>query len=153
MRVLFVSTGDVCRPPLAAAALRARAEEAGLRLEVETAASCAYHLGERADPRALAAGRSRGYDLAMHRARRLVEEDMERSDYVLAMDRATLAYLRERISPRHARRLRLLLEFVPEAGGRDVPDPYYGGAQAFERALDLMEAATAGLLTHLDRSG
>lgn len=153
MRVLFVSTGDVCRPPLAAAVLRARAEEAGLRLEVETAASCAYHLGERADPRAVAAGRSRGYDLAMHRARRLVAEDMERSDYVLAMDRTTLVYLRERISPRHAQRLRLLLEFVPEAGGRDVPDPYYGGAQAFESALDLMEAAAAGLLTRLGRSG
>ncbi len=152
MRVLFVCMGNICRSPLAAAALRAHASEAGLRIEVESAGTHDYHVGEGADPRAIAAGRNRGYDLAGHRARRIVADDFGRCEYVLAMDRANLAYLRRLAPDAYAGRLALLLEFAADAGVEEVPDPYYGGAQAFERALDLVDAAMAGFMAQLSES-
>ncbi|MGH8224794.1 MAG: low molecular weight protein-tyrosine-phosphatase [Gammaproteobacteria bacterium] len=152
MRVLFVCMGNICRSPLAAAALRVHASAAGLQVEIESAGTHDYHVGEGADPRAIAAGRRRGYDLSDHRARQVAEDDFERCDYVLAMDRANLVRLRRLAPVAYVERLALLLAFAPDAGVEEVPDPYYGGAQAFERALDLMDAAMTGFIAHLRES-
>jgi protein-tyrosine phosphatase len=150
MRVLFVCLGNICRSPTAEGVLRALAarEAPDLALEVDSAGTAAYHVGQPPDPRTRAAAARRGYDLSTLRARSIESADFERFDLILAMDRENLAVLRQR-APAHAHeRLRLLLEFAPDAP-EEVPDPYYGGPNGFEEVLDLVEAATRGLLAHL----
>jgi protein-tyrosine phosphatase len=106
-------------------------------------------VGEPPDRRTVAAARRRGYDLAGLRARQLQREDFTRFDHVLAMDRANLSEL-ERSVPRGATaRLALFLQYAPEAHTLEVPDPYYGGVEDFERVLDLCEVAARGLLARL----
>ena len=151
MRILFVCLGNICRSPTAEAVLRALAarEAPELPLEVDSAGTADYHVGQPPDPRTRAAAARRGYDLSALRARTVEPADFERFDLILAMDRVNLQVLRRR-APTHAyERLRLFLEFAPDAAPEDVPDPYYGGPNGFEEVLDLVEAATRGLLAHL----
>jgi protein-tyrosine phosphatase len=153
VRILFVCLGNICRSPTAEAVLRelAAREAPELTLEVDSAGTAAYHVGQPPDPRTRAAAARRGYDLSALRARTVESADFERFDLILAMDRDNLQALRQR-APSHAHeRLRLLLEFSPEAAPEDVPDPYYGGPNGFEKVLDLVETASRGLLQHLRR--
>jgi len=147
-RVLFVCMGNICRSPLAEAALRKQADAAGIEVEVESAGTHAYHVGEGADPRAAEAARVRAYDLAAHRARQVEPADFHRFDYLLAMDRSNLERLQRMAPPDHGATVRLFLEYSGD-DAREVPDPYYGGGRAFEHALDLIDAAVAGLLAEL----
>ena len=151
MRILFVCLGNICRSPTAEGVLRALAarEAPDLPIEVDSAGTAGYHIGQPPDPRTSEAAARRGYDLSTLRARIVEPGDFERFDLILAMDRENLEVLRRR-APRDARqRLRLFLEFAPEGGAAEVPDPYYGGPNGFEEVLDLVEAATRGLLAHL----
>src|SRR5206468_4310834 len=95
------------------------------------------------------AARRRGYDMSALRARIVEPEDFERFDFILAMDEDNLSVLHRRAPAALRERVRLFLEFAPETGTTDVPDPYYGGATGFEEVLDLVEAASRGLLVHL----
>jgi protein-tyrosine phosphatase len=151
MRVLFVCLGNICRSPTAEGVLRTLAarEAPELPLEVDSAGTADYHVGQPPDPRTRAAAARRGYDLSALRARSVEPTDFERFDLILAMDRENLTVLRHR-APAHAHeRLRLFLEFAPDAAPAEVPDPYYGGPNGFEEVLDLVETATRGLLAHL----
>ena len=151
MKILFVCLGNICRSPTAEAVLRelAAREAPELTLEVDSAGTAEYHVGQPPDPRTRAAAARRGYDLSALRARTVESTDFERFDLILAMDRDNLKALRRR-APSHAHeRLRLFLEFSPDAAPEDVPDPYYGGPNGFEEVLDLVEAAARGLLKHL----
>jgi protein-tyrosine phosphatase len=151
--VLFVCTGNICRSPTAEGVFRHCVEKAGLtaRIVSDSAGTHDYHVGEPPDPRAQAAARRRGYELGELRARRVRREDFELFDYVLAMDEANLSQL-ERLCPRkHTHKLKLFLEFG-DGSPREVPDPYYGGPEGFERVLDLVERAAQRLLRHLDRN-
>jgi protein-tyrosine phosphatase len=95
------------------------------------------------------AARRRGYELASLRARQVIGQDFLVFDYILAMDAANLAELRRLAPARMRAHLGLFLEFAPECGRDEVPDPYYGGAEDFDRVLDLCEAAADGLLRRL----
>jgi protein-tyrosine phosphatase len=106
-------------------------------------------VGEPPDPRTQQAAARRGYNLTALRARVVEPADFERFDLILGMDEENLRVLRRRAPTHSHERLRLLLDFAPESGSRDVPDPYYGGPNGFEEVLDLVEAATRGLLAHL----
>ena len=150
MRILFVCLGNICRSPTAEAVLRSLAarEAPELPLEVDSAGTADYHVGQPPDPRTRAAAARRGYDLSALRARTVEAGDFERFDLILAMDRENLQALKRR-APSHAHeRLRLFLEFAPDSP-EDVPDPYYGGTKGFEEVLDLVETASRGLLAHL----
>jgi protein-tyrosine phosphatase len=150
-RVLFVCLGNICRSPTAEGVIRAIAasDYPALALSAASAGTANYHAGEPPDRRTVAAARRRGYDLSLQRARQLTPDDFERFDYVLAMDRANLAEI-ERRRPRSVRAsVGLFLEFAPGSGFSEVPDPYYGGAEEFERVLDLCEAGAHGLLRTL----
>jgi protein-tyrosine phosphatase len=151
MRILFVCLGNICRSPTAEGVLRTLAarEAPELAIEVDSAGTAAYHMGEPPDPRTRQAAARRGYDLRALRARVVEPGDFERFDLILAMDRENLRVLRRHAPPDAHERLRLFLEFAPEAGPEDVPDPYYGGPNGFEEVLDIVEAATRGLLAHL----
>jgi protein-tyrosine phosphatase len=153
VRILFVCMGNICRSPTAEAVFREvlRVEGEGLAVQVDSAGTHGYHVGEPPDSRAVAAARRRGYPMDDLRARRVEPADFERFDLLLAMDEDNLAFL-HRIAPEGCRaRARLLLEFAPQAGRTDVPDPYYGGEAGFEAVLDLVEEAARGLLDDLRR--
>jgi low molecular weight protein-tyrosine phosphatase len=151
VKVLFVCMGNICRSPTAEAVFRQYVEQAGLseQIHIDSAGTHNYHIGEAPDRRAQQAARQRGYDMGALRGRQVGREDFHRFDYVLAMDRGNLAIL-ERLRPSDADSyLGLFLDFARSHAEREVPDPYYGGADGFERVLNMVEDAAEGLLTHL----
>jgi protein-tyrosine phosphatase len=150
-RVLFVCLGNICRSPTAEGVLRgiAAREFAGVPLYVDSAGTADYHVGEPPDRRTVAAARRRGYELASLRARRIARSDFESFDYILAMDRANLGELDALGGGTSKVHVGLFLEFAPELAVDEVPDPYYGGIEDFERVLDLCEAGARGLLRRL----
>ena len=150
-RILFVCLGNICRSPMAEGVFRRVAEEEGLidRFEIDSAGLGDWHFGQAPDHRAQKAARSRGVDISDQSARQVVDEDFDRFDLLLVMDRSNYAELKAR-APHEARaKIRPFLDFAPHVGTRDVPDPFFGGAEGFDRALDLIEAAARGLLASL----
>ena len=147
MRVLCVCMGNICRSPTAEAVLRelARREAPELTLEVDSAGTHGYHVGDPPDPRAIAAAARRGYDLSPLRARQFNAKDFDRFDLLLAMDEDNRAAMLHQRSGR----VELLLSYAPQWGERNVPDPYYGGEAGFERVLDLIESAARGVIESL----
>jgi protein-tyrosine phosphatase len=141
--ILFVCTGNICRSPTAEGVLRSLGQQAGLELHVESAGVGDWHIGQPPDERSQHHARSRGYDLSEQRARQVRAEDFERFDMILAMDRGHLRALQKLAPARHHAKIRLFVE------GRDVPDPYYGGPDGFEKVLDLVEAQCRHLLREL----
>jgi protein-tyrosine phosphatase len=151
--VLFVCMGNICRSPTAEGVFRKLHAETAphIPLHIESAGTHAYHIGDPPDPRARAAAQARGVDIGGHRGRQVRPEDFLEFDYVLAMDGDNLRRLKS-LRPRSARaELRLFLEYAAGLDIRDVPDPYYGGADGFEQVLDLAEAGSRGLLEEILR--
>lgn len=146
--VLFVCTGNICRSPTAEGVFRAMVKQEGLadRFVIDSAGTHDHQLGQRPDPRALAAARRRGYEFGKLRARLVEPDDFKRFDWILAMDRRHLEYL-ESIRPSdYQGHLGLFLALVGNDGDGDMPDPYYGDPGDFERVLDLTVPAAAALL-------
>lgn len=153
VKVLFVCMGNICRSPTAQGIFRKLVMEEGLErhIEIDSAGTHAYHLGEPPDPRAQATARARGIDLSDLRARQVEPGDLWYFDYVIAMDRDNYARL-QRLCPKGMEdKLYLLMDFAPELGIREVPDPYYGGQRGFEQVFDLIELAARGLLDDIRR--
>jgi len=148
MRVLFVCMGNICRSPTAEGVFRRLVAERAphLPIEIDSAGTHDYHVGDPPDPRSITAASRRGIDLRPLRARRIRDEDFEHFDLIIAMDRLNRATLLERSPEPFRQRIRLFMEFAGDSEIEDVPDPYYGGAPGFERVLDLAEEAAAGLL-------
>jgi protein-tyrosine phosphatase len=124
--------------------------ELPLPVDIDSAGTHGYHHGAPPDPRAQAAALRRGVDISRLRARRVTPEDFDHFDLVLAMDDENHVALLELAAEEHHPKVRLLLEFAGDAGRRNVPDPYYGGMLGFERVLDLVEEAMAGVLDELE---
>jgi protein-tyrosine phosphatase len=150
-KVLMVCMGNICRSPTAEGVLRHKLRDAGLHefVVVDSAGTHAYHVGEPPDHRSVKHARLRGYDLAGLRARRVGGADFEHFDLILAMDWDNFALLEEQCPPEHRAKLRRLTEFARRHDSPVVPDPYYSGADGFERVLDLIEDACDGLVDHL----
>ncbi|MGW5664359.1 low molecular weight protein-tyrosine-phosphatase [Streptomyces sp. NPDC003758] len=148
-RVCFVCTGNICRSPMAESVFRARIEEAGLddRVEVDSAGTGGWHEGDGADPRTVAVLEENGYG-SDHVARQFQSSWFSRLDLVIALDSGHLKALRRLApTPEDAAKVRLLRSYDPAADGDlDVPDPYYGGMDGFEECLEMVEAASLGLL-------
>lgn len=148
VKVLFVCMGNICRSPTAQGVFAKRVREANLEhlIEIDSAGTHAYHVGEPPDSRAQKSAQKRGVDLSALRARRALEEDFEKFDYVLAMDRDNYEGL-QAICPIGAEyKLHMFMSYAPNLEYDEVPDPYYGGPTGFERVLDMIEEAAAGLL-------
>ena len=147
--VLFVCMGNICRSPTADGVLRQMVRARGLHkmIEVDSAGTHAYHIGDEPDRRSQAHALQRGYDLSSLRARRVADEDFARFDVVLAMDEDNLAALLARCPPAQRGRVALFMQHARRfAAQREVPDPYYGGATGFEQVLDLVEDGCTGLI-------
>lgn len=144
--------GNICRSPTAHGVMERLVREAGLhdRLELDSAGTGAWHVGELPDPRARAAASRRGYDLT-HRARKFGARDFDRFDLVLAMDRDNYDTLQRLARGRtHVPMIRLLRSYDPAAAeDAEVPDPYSGEDDGFEEVLDICERACRGLLAQL----
>ncbi|HEX5337089.1 MAG TPA: low molecular weight protein-tyrosine-phosphatase [Gallionella sp.] len=149
--VLFVCMGNICRSPTAEAVFRHYVENAGLSesIRIDSAGTHDYHIGEAPDARTQRAAQQRGYDMSGLRGRQVEPGDFLRFDYVLAMDLANLAILQRIAPPDSDTQARLFLEYARRHNEREVPDPYYGGADGFERVLDMVEDAAEGLLQHI----
>ncbi len=150
VRVLFVCMGNICRSPTAHALFREAVTVAGLDDEIATdsAGTHAYHIGNPPDARATATSLARDVDMTDLRARQVCEADFELFDYIVAMDRDNLSFLKESCPPAAQDRLSLMLDWA-DGWGDEVPDPYYGGDGGFIRVFDMLIEASQGLLAHI----
>lgn len=150
-RVLFVCMGNICRSPTAEGVFRHLVEQRGLaeKIITDSAGTHDYHIGDAPDARSQAAAARRGYDLSRLRARQIVRDDFAAFDHVLAMDQGNLDLLQRQCPEASRGKLELFLAYADGITLREVPDPYYGGAQGFEQVLDLVENAARGLLREI----
>lgn len=143
--ILFICMGNICRSPTVEAVARRRFAAAGLAIEVASAGTEDYHIGDGADRRSIRHARTRGYDLDAHRARQVVAADFARHDHLLVMDRVNLRTLLAMAPAGASDRIALFLPFAGNAL-EELPDPYYGDAAGFERVIDLAEAGVDALV-------
>lgn len=150
-RVLFVCLGNICRSPTAEGIFRKTVEARGLHraFEIDSAGTGDWHIGAPPDHRARHAAARRGIDLSGLRARQANADDMAVFDYIIAMDHANYASLRRLAGARYRHKVHLFLDLSPGIDRDEVPDPYYGGEQGFDQALDLIEQASNDLLDHI----
>jgi protein-tyrosine phosphatase len=150
--LLFVCTGNICRSPTAAGVFARYVADAGLqhRIRVASAGTGDYHLGQAADSRSLNAALKRGYDFSAHRAQQFQAHDFQSFDVLLAMDEGHFQHMAQFARSADAHKLHLMMSFARRHPGlKSVPDPYYGGPEGFERVLDMLEDASAGLLAQV----
>ena len=150
-RILFVCMGNICRSPTAEGVvsniiINNRLEDL---IKVDSAGTHGYHIDEPPDRRTREAALRRGVDLSGLRARKVVPEDFERFDLLLAMDRDNLALLKRGARPEHHAKLGLFMRYASRFEVEEVPDPYYGGEEGFELVLDMAEDAGQGLIESL----
>lgn len=150
--VLFVCLGNICRSPTAHGVFREQVMQQGLahQIEIDSAGTAAYHVGNTPDHRSAAAALQRGYDLSDLRARQAIAADFGHYDYILAMDVQNLTDLRSICPPDFPGYLGLFLELA-DLSEHEVPDPYYGGSSGFDHVLDLVETASEALLARIIR--
>lgn len=160
VRVLFVCLGNICRSPAAEGAFRRIVDRAGLAglVEIDSAGTGAWHVGQPPDRRTQASALRKGVDLSAQRARQVRRSDLlgdEAFDLVVAMDSSNFEHLREMAGAHAVGRLRLLLrDYAPDAGRTDVPDPYHAGpgdTEGFDLVFDLVERGCEGLLLEVQR--
>ncbi|GGA77767.1 protein-tyrosine-phosphatase [Neiella marina] len=151
--VLMVCMGNICRSPTAEAVFRQHAAQHQVTVHIDSAGTIGYHVGKKPDPRSMEAGQARGYDFESIRSRRVVVEDFEHFDLLLAMDQANYEDLIALCPDESLRdKVVLMLDFSEQQKYSEVPDPYYGGQRGFELVLDLIEDASQGLVQHIIQS-
>jgi len=151
IRVLFVCLGNICRSPTAEGVFRELVRREGLAdaIATDSCGTSGWHIGEPPDERATEEARRRGIDITDLRGRRVAASDFETFDYILAMDDDNLGKLTALAPDALRGKVRLFLDFAPDAGRHDVPDPYYGGPDGFANVFDLIETASRGLLADI----
>lgn len=150
--VLFVCLGNICRSPVVEAVARAEFARAGLNVDVDSAGTGDYHVGQVADKRAIASAAKYGYDVTAHRARQVEAADFVRYDRILAMDQSNRRDLAVVCPAAHIERLQLFLPFAGIEAPTEVPDPYFGGAAGFDHVVELARRGIGGLIARM-RSG
>ncbi len=148
--VLFVCLGNICRSPTAKAVFDHKLAGADIELITDSAGTGDWHVGHPPDPRSQAFARRWGVDLSTQRARQVCLEDFVRFDRIYAMDRSNLSALQRMAPPDGAARLDLVMSLAPDYGLDEVPDPYYGGDDGFQRVIDMLESAADQLIAELN---
>ncbi len=148
MKVLFVCMGNICRSPIAQGVFSKLIRNANLQeiVYIDSAGTHAFQLGQPPDPNAQSTTFKHGIDISDVRARRIEEADFWRSDFIVAMDRQNYHDLLLSCPPKQTHKLRLFMTYASDGEPLDIPDPYGGGVDGFERVLGLIDAASRGLL-------
>lgn len=151
-RVLFVCSGNICRSPTAEGVFLNLVGSRNLESKVgaDSAGTGAWHEGQEPDARSQQTALARGIDISGQRARAVRGDDFAAFDMIVAMDSSHFQSLSRNCPPAHADRLRLFMDYAPETGITDVPDPYYGAGGGFARVFDMIEAASKGLLRDIE---
>jgi protein-tyrosine phosphatase len=151
VKILFVCFGNICRSPTAAGVFKKIVKQEGLddHIEVDSAGTSGYHIGDSADPRSIDAASKRGIDITDHRGRRVEEADFDKYHYIIAMDNENYSNLATLCTAGNWGKLKMFLDYSNEFEGREVPDPYYGGETGFEVVLDMVESASKGLIKEI----
>ncbi len=155
IKVLFVCMGNICRSPTAEGVFEKLLKEQNLEayFTVDSAGTHAYHVGEPPDWRSQQAALERGVELAHLRARKVVMGDFEDFDFLLAMDDDNFVTLMNACPEAYKSKISYFLDYAPQLDDREVPDPYLGGKYGFELVLDMVEAASVGFLSLLQKTG
>lgn len=152
-RVLLVCMGNICRSPTAEGVLRKyiKLNTLGDKVEVDSAGTHGYHVGEAPDARTQRAASARGYNLSQLRARKVARQDLDYFDLILAMDRTNLDNLQRMATPEQQSRIKLFMEYARNFEDDEVPDPYYGLGHGFDLVLDMVEDAAQGLIDEIKK--
>ncbi|MWV29117.1 low molecular weight protein-tyrosine-phosphatase [Aurantiacibacter rhizosphaerae] len=145
--ILFVCLGNICRSPMAEGAMRAAISRAGLDLQIDSAGTGHWHVGNPPDPRAIETARRNGVDIADQRARQVTAEDFTRFTHIFALDADNLRNLRALAPGSATAEVALLMDAVPGRGGQAVADPYYGGDDGFMETWRDVSAAAEALVS------
>lgn len=147
-RVLFVCMGNICRSPTAEGVFATLIKERNIehKFVIDSAGTHAYHIGEEPDWRAQKAAKSRGIFLSHLKARKVIFADFEDFDYILAMDDDNYEILMKSCPVQFKKKIKYFLEYAPHLDTLEVPDPYFGGKDGFEKVLDMIEEASKGFL-------
>ncbi|MEE2999261.1 MAG: low molecular weight protein-tyrosine-phosphatase [Pseudomonadota bacterium] len=151
VKVLFICLGNICRSPTAEGVFRKHIKNENLnhKIKIDSVGTGSWHVGNPPDKRSQEVATLRGYDISNQRSRQINNRDIEESDYLIAMDTNNISTLQELIPEEMKKKLFLFLEFAPQLEQLDVPDPYYSGPDGFDLVIDLIEAASEGLLAHI----
>lgn len=150
-RVLLVCMGNICRSPTAEGVLRefVRSNHLGDAVEVDSAGTHGYHVGEAPDGRTQRAALARGYNLSQLRARKVAPQDLDYFDLILAMDKSNLDNLQRMAMPEQLEKIRLFMDYARNFEDEEVPDPYYGLGHGFDLVLDMIEDGAQGLVDEI----
>jgi len=154
VRVLFVCLGNICRSPSAEGVFRDLVHKANLQdqIEIDSAGTGAWHIGNPPDRRAQKVAKERGIDIRDLKARQVHQHDFEAFDVIVAMDNSNREDLMSDCPAPFSHKISMLLDHAIDQQGEDVPDPYYGGEDGFHLMFDLIERGAQGLLDHLTRN-
>ena len=150
--VVFVCMGNICRSPTAEGVFRHVVKQKDMSdvIRVDSAGTHAYHIGESPDPRSQSTAKLYGIDLSSQCARQITAEDFETFDYIIAMDTDNFENLKLVANDTaQLSRLHLFMSFAKGWDNSEVPDPYYGGGNGFERVFDMVQSASEGLIEHI----
>ena len=150
-KILFVCTGNICRSPSAEGVFKDIVKENSLSqfFYIDSCGTHAFHSGQSPDSRSQYAAMKRGVDISQQIARTIDQNDFNRFDYILAMDKYNLSFLQNMADKQHVNKINLFLEYAENCKLIEIPDPYYGGEDGFEIVLDLLQKASIGLIKQL----